>query len=449
MKYFLSTVSFLILFTGTVYADSTSLFSFVTDPQSVALGELSGPMTIQSQSASGVPIPVTETYDLVFVSSSVSGQFLNSSGNSVTTYMSKNTSNRTFYYRDSSSGDFIITVSATGRDSKLNFTTNQHIFVGLSSQPNNSQNNSTTTTNQSSESDTTSKSSSSENLSSHSSPSSLSTISPKIESEVSAGRDRLALVGSRVLFKALPTKLSGVPSESVSYKWSFGDGAVDNGESVYHIYKFAGDYSVVVNSSVSDKQAVDRINVKVISPKILFSRVDGGFEVTNLSGYEINLQDWILESPRKLFIFPQDTIIMPNKKVVFADEVTGVMDTVADLKNPGWKIFASVKSSISESSFDNSQKVTGLAETYSTSGVNTASTTNNFPISLGEVKKISLQKPETKKTSTQSGLLAKSSATSSQVATVFVATENNSFIKNILSFPMFSLSIIKNLFSKK
>src|SRR5207249_437132 len=109
----------------------------------------------------------------------------------------------------------------------------------------------------------------------------------------------------------------------IFYKWSFGDGTAIEGNTVSHAYKFPGEYAVVVNANSSDKQAVSRLKVLVISPDFSIARVPYGIEITNKSNAEINLESWNLVSSRsKAFLFPQDTLIPSGKKVIFADSIT-------------------------------------------------------------------------------------------------------------------------------
>ena len=315
-----------------VFADNVTLFSFVTDPQTISLNTLSGDITIQSQNSSAVSAQVGETFDLVFTTSSATGQFLNSSGNTVSTTMSKNTSNRTFYYKDSSNGDFILTVSATGRDTKRVFTATQHIVVGTVNQI------STATSSTSTTSTNTSNSTPTQTIvyvsSAHSDQAPIinTTVTPNFE--VSAGRDRLTSVGNTLIFKATPTKIQNLAERNIGYVWSFGDGVTAQGDTVSHNYRFGGDYVVILNAKSSDISAVARVNVKVITPDLSLERVLGGISITNKSNTEINLEGWVISNEALSFTFPKDTLISAGKKVVFADDVTRINSNSFYLANP-------------------------------------------------------------------------------------------------------------------
>ena len=118
------------LFSWTAYAEEVSSFSFITKPQTVLPSTLSKEIKIQSQNKNGVLESVSETFDLNFNSTSPTGLFLGSTGKPVSRTMAKGTGNRTFYYKDSSIGDFVITVIAIGRDSKESFKVSQNITIG-------------------------------------------------------------------------------------------------------------------------------------------------------------------------------------------------------------------------------------------------------------------------------------------------------------------------------
>jgi len=111
------------------YTDKVSFFAFVTPPQTVLSDTLSQKITIQSQNKEGLLEAVSETFDIVFKSSSPTGLFLGSTGKPASKVMSKNTANKNFYYKDSGLGESTITVEATGRQSKRLFFASQKITV--------------------------------------------------------------------------------------------------------------------------------------------------------------------------------------------------------------------------------------------------------------------------------------------------------------------------------
>ncbi len=451
-KYNISFVLFLCIFfcAHYVYADDIAVFKFVTDPQTIDVGQVSKDITIQSQNASGASQPIPETYDLGFTSTSGTGSFLNSSGNAVSTVMSKNTANRTFFYKDTAQGDFVITVTATGRESKKVFTATQHIFVGVTNPDTGGTSTTTDTT------ATTTEEKIVEKIiyisSAHSSPVPVSTLKEGIEFEISAGRDRLASVGNTVLFRVVPTKLQNVSGSNIAYTWSFGDGTVGTGDVVSHVYRFAGDYAVITNGVFSDKQAVSRLLVKVISPDVALARVVGGVEVWNKSSSEINLEGWSLVGNNKIFNFPADTIIGVNKKIVFANEITGMSDGVVRFVNSIGKVFASLDG------VDSVQSVVSIASTTPvdlneiSQKIETVKNTLTMISIVPKQKMVNLSQkiipvPAIHTSTTPPKIQTIDSSTQvANVVTVFEAPQKTGVVSSIFDWPTKGFNFIRRLF---
>ena len=122
-------IAFSLLPTHTLLANVT-FFSFTTKPQVILPGAVSKEITVQSQNGSSVLGTISETFDMNFTSTSGTGLFLGSTGKSASRTMSKNTANKSFYYKDGTIGDYVITVTATGRISKQTFKVSQNIKIG-------------------------------------------------------------------------------------------------------------------------------------------------------------------------------------------------------------------------------------------------------------------------------------------------------------------------------
>jgi hypothetical protein len=318
-----------LLFLPQISFAEVDRFVFTTEPQTIKPNELSGPITIQAQNNASSQENVVETIDMVFTSSSNTGEFLNSSGGVVSKTMSKNTANRTFYYKDSKEGEFLITVTLTGRDSQKSFSASQKIKVSSTGQTenNNQISGSNTSTN-------TTSSTNTEDKSSHSSPAPTTGSKDILDFEISAGRDRFSSVGSEIIFQATALKLNGLSSSNINYIWNLGDGTKKEGNIISHKYRFAGEYNVVLNGSFSDKSAVSRIKVLVIDPILDLEITSNGVAVLNKSDGEVNLGEFILESGVYRFVFPKDTIIGKNKKIILSKELFNVFENKVILKNP-------------------------------------------------------------------------------------------------------------------
>ena len=324
----------------------------------------------------------------------------------------------------------------------MTFSASQQIVVGSGAIVNNS--NSTTTT--TSPGDTSSGSTNTVTVyvnSAHSSPAPLSNTENKMEFEISAGRDRLASVGSPILFKAVPAKLQNVSETGIIYEWSFGDGTRGVGSSPTHSYRFPGEYVVVTNASYSDKQAVSRLTVRVVSPVFSLARVSEGIEISNKSGVEINLEDWNLVSLKKTFTFPKDTLIPAGKKVIFADEITGLNSDSLELVNPMKKSFVTLSPEIS----------LDLVSTVSPNLENIQAKIDEVKTTLAKISPIQKAVTPIVKITQPSIILTLESptpqATTSvreNVATVFEATKQTGLVSTLFSWPIKGFNFIRHLF---
>ncbi|MEK7194333.1 MAG: PKD domain-containing protein [Patescibacteria group bacterium] len=291
---------------------------FTTEVQTINPNEISSPLTIQTQDSSGALYKTPETIDLQFLSSSPTGEFLSSTGNAVTKTMSTNTSNRTFYYRDSTEGKFTITVDATGRSSGSKWSANQDIVVG----------NVVTTTGPSqgagsgASTQTVTTASSGGGVSAHYSSVSLSDDEPNVEFKVGAGRERLGTVGTPIEFMA--SSNSKNPHQT-SFIWSFGDASIAYGATVTHTYSYPGDYVAVLNAQFGNDKAVARVNIKIVPDSLVITHTSPErIEVSNNGKMEVNLYGRAVIADGKSFVFPEDTIIKAGQKISFPQNITGL-----------------------------------------------------------------------------------------------------------------------------
>ncbi len=316
-KYFF--IILLVLLPAVSHAQVSKIV-FTTEPQTIKPSELSSPLTIQTQDSSGSSYKTPETIDLEFISTSPSGEFLGSTGNPVTKTMSTNTSNRTFYYRDSGLGVFTLTVNAKGRTSGVTWSAGQTITVSDSVST-------TTTSGATSTVPVTSSGGATPNtsiviISTHYSAASLTNAEADTEFEVGAGRSRISTVGTPIEFNA---NTSASYTKNIDFKWSFGDGTTGTGQILNHTYTYPGEYAVVLNASGPDGQAVSRTNVRIVPPELSISFVSPErIEITNNSKSETNLFGRAIVSGPQIFVFPKDTIIKAGQKISFDGRVTGL-----------------------------------------------------------------------------------------------------------------------------
>ncbi len=274
-------------------------FVFVTEIQNIEPNTLSDDITIQSQDESGNKISTEETFDIVFQSSSVTGLFLNSSESLTSKTMSKGTSNRTFYYKDQNSGSYVITVFLKGRTTGKEYQVSQNISVGQ-------------------EIPTYSQSLNQDSVGKEEILKDENNLGFKIKSI----KDKKVLVGSEVYFDA--QIYSGKQTSYSRFAWNFGDGFVKEGQKVFHTYRFAGKYQVVLK--VSDGQASEIIKFFVVvkNPNIKIQSTQDGVKILNKNEEEFSLNGFVLTNGISYFNFPENTIIPAKEEIIFPKEATYV-----------------------------------------------------------------------------------------------------------------------------
>lgn len=167
-------------------------------------------------------------------------------------------------------------------------------------------------------------------ISSHSSSVSVSNLKEEADFEVSIGRDRMSSIKTPIKFEARIKDDNGF--KRTKYLWSFGDGRQQKGNNINYSYKNEGIYNVVLNAVFGDKHAVSRAVINVIKPKVKFGPIEEGLEFFNLDSKELNIGGWKVKSEDKMisFVFPQDTIISPNNKIIFDKELFVEEDKIVD-----------------------------------------------------------------------------------------------------------------------
>lgn len=156
-------------------------------------------------------------------------------------------------------------------------------------------------------------------------------------------KPKIQIISTKLAHVGVPFAIQGTGTgtlgEKVShgrYYWNFSDGdfrevKVTNNEKFTHTYFYPGDYTIIfeyypdVFTDVPD--AVAEATIKVLEPKILISRVgeanDFFIEITNETGHEADLSNWVLLSDYKVFTLPKNTTLSANKKMVISPKVSG------------------------------------------------------------------------------------------------------------------------------
>lgn len=173
--------------------------------------------------------------------------------------------------------------------------------------------NSTTTPN--------SKNNSTTVLSSHYSYIPTSDYKAPTKFSITAGRDRLAMVGNPLKFRVE----ANMYDKRALYYWTFGDGSQGQGKDVEHVFEYPGDYIVVVNGWSEEGESVSRAKVHVVGATFRLEEANEKYiKIKNDSKDEVNLFGWKIVYRNNTFIFPKDSIILPGMTGTFPGEVTGL-----------------------------------------------------------------------------------------------------------------------------
>ncbi len=161
---------------------------------------------------------------------------------------------------------------------------------------------------------------------SYSSQSVANTDPDDIDLRVSSGRERLGFTGIPLQFQAKVRKTAGA-SSTLEHMWSTGDGAMLYGQTIWHAYAFAGDYSVILNSRSKQTEAVSKVRVRIIDPDISITDASSEYiEIHNAGKYEVNLGDMVLKTRFARFFIPPDTIVDPQGTIRLPSVVTHLFD---------------------------------------------------------------------------------------------------------------------------
>lgn len=140
-----------------------------------------------------------------------------------------------------------------------------------------------------------------------------------------AGQDKTAVAGSEVYFSGQSLGLQKEPLENARYLWNFGDGAAAENQNVKHVYKYPGEYIVVLDVSSGKYSASDKAIVKIIPNEIEIIEANQDYiKLHNGPNAELDISFWFLRAGNDLFKFPENTFIKANKDLVIDFSVSGL-----------------------------------------------------------------------------------------------------------------------------
>lgn len=158
------------------------------------------------------------------------------------------------------------------------------------------------------------------------------TVTYKIEPQIFTQINPLIdtpIAGADFPFGASSYGLLKEPLQNEKYIWSFGDGARKEGQNVLHAFQYPGDYVITLEVVSGKNTATDRIKIKAISSGIFIADVsedvtDSFIEISNPSKYELNLSWWRLRVDNNFWMFPKNTIMLPNNQLKLSSRVTSL-----------------------------------------------------------------------------------------------------------------------------
>lgn len=314
-KEFLS-LFLLLLLPGQIWAAHCTVFQIAVIAGSWKNTGNKTSLTLQTQDSGGASCHVAQTLRFS-LTSSAAGSFTGQTGNALQFYISTNNANRNFYY-DGHPASYTLTAKA-GYGAADSWTEQFSTTYGNGDSSGSS---TSTPVEESAGGSSSAGQSGDSSFSVHYSATSLSNKTPEATVELSAGRDRLGSVGTPLEFK-VETNLPR--TQNSNFKWNFGDGNEAYGDTVAHAYEYPGDYVVVLNTVLSQGQAVARTNVRIIEPDIgVTLATPARIELKNNSKFEISLFGRALWVGGSAFVFPQDTIIKAGQSISFGSKVTGL-----------------------------------------------------------------------------------------------------------------------------
>ncbi len=150
---------------------------------------------------------------------------------------------------------------------------------------------------------------------------SAGTVSGPASLSIDIDAEPYVLVGAGSFFTGSASDDKGQKSDA-RYIWSFGDGATEIGQTVFHSFTYPGTYIVELSAGWGVQAGIGRITVEAAPPQVgLLVEPDGSIAVMNKAQNELNLGLWSITSGTTTFVIPEHTILMAHGSVRFATSV--------------------------------------------------------------------------------------------------------------------------------
>ncbi len=147
---------------------------------------------------------------------------------------------------------------------------------------------------------------------------------------VDAGGDRTVIVGADAEFdaRAYDRTRNVLDTAHVRFLWNFGDGTTSEGPAVLHHFEYPGRYAVVVDIAEDKSAGSDTVIVTAEPAKLAWKALpDGGVELNNLAGRDLDLSGWIVRAGpgvfASLFRLPPHSVILAGSSMRIARATLG------------------------------------------------------------------------------------------------------------------------------
>ena len=147
-----------------------------------------------------------------------------------------------------------------------------------------------------------------------------------------AGADRSVIVGADTEFdaSAYDKNQQSLDTDTVRFIWNFGDGETAEGAAVLHHYDYPGKYALILNIAQNKNAATDEAVVTAEPAKLSFEVLaDGGVEIDNLAGRDLDLSDWKVHAApgvfAQLFALPAHSLILSGSSMHISRATLGFL----------------------------------------------------------------------------------------------------------------------------
>jgi len=161
---------------------------------------------------------------------------------------------------------------------------------------------------------------------------------------VSIKAPSIAYVNQAIHLEVIPEGIGKTFLNSLKYIWNFGDTYTAHGRAPAHVFKYPGEYFIVVQAEYGQHTAMSRHEITVLETALTLQYSPlGDVIIKNDSRYEIDIGGFIVEG-NYTFVFPQFTYIKPQRTLTLGRERVGTPLSRVVLYDPQKTVVATILS---------------------------------------------------------------------------------------------------------